>query len=263
MKPEKETIKITLAQTPLYWESVQRNIDLFTDRLGALRKGSTDLVVLPEMFNTGFTMHADEVAENMKGDTIRWMKEMAVSKECVISGSIIIRDRGRFYNRFLWIDPKGNVQHYDKRHLFAMAGENKVFTPGKKRVIVSLHGWRVLLQVCYDLRFPVWSRNRKDYDVAIYTANWPEMRRYAWKQLLVARSIENQSFTVGVNRTGKDGNKIGYKGDSTIVDPMGHHVEPHKRSDGGLITYLLDHNRIIATRTALPFLKDADDFRIK
>ena len=263
MRPDKETIKITLAQTPLYWESVNRNLNMFTDRIGKLRKGTTDLIVLPEMFNTGFTMHAEQVAEDMNGDTVQWMKDVAALKDCVISGSIVIKEKGRFYNRFLWVSSNGNVQYYDKRHLFAMAGEDKVFTHGKKRVIVSLHGWKILLQVCYDLRFPVWARNREDYDVAIYTANWPEMRRHAWKQLLVARSIENQTFTIGVNRTGKDGNKITYKGDSTIVDPMGYHVEPHKRTQGGLITYLLDHNRIVATRRSLPFLKDADDFRIK
>jgi predicted amidohydrolase len=231
--------------------------------MSSIRKGSTDIIVLPEMFTTGFTMNADKLAEGMNGQAVSWMIEMAERKNAVICGSVIIREKRKIYNRFIWAQPDGNLTYYNKRHLFAMAGEDKVYSQGKERVIVSCKGWNVLLQVCYDLRFPVWSRNDSSYDVCIYVANWPGARRYAWKQLLIARAIENQSYCVGLNRIGIDGIGISYKGDSMIVDPMGDLVQDKIWTGPKMNTEKLDYQKLTKIRSSLPFQQDSDKFSIK
>jgi len=203
----------------LHWEDATANRAMFAEKLKDL-KGSTDLIVLPEMFTTGFTMNT-AVAETMDGPTVDWMKEQAALTDAAIYGSVIISDGGKVFNRGLFVQPDGNVTHYDKRHLFRFANENDHFSAGDRRVVVELFGWRILLQICFDLRFPVFSRNRGDYDAVLYVANWPEARSYPWSQLLIARAIENQCYLVGVNRVGMDGKGIHYSGDSVAIDPKG------------------------------------------
>jgi predicted amidohydrolase len=207
-----QDLRVTLVQSHLHWEDAAENRALFATRFKGL-KGATDLVVLPEMFTTGFSMRSAELAEGMDGRTVQWMREQALAMDAALYGSVIMEDGGRCYNRGLFVTPDGSVTTYDKRHLFRFAKETDHFTPGGSRVIVEWRGWRILLQICFDLRFPVFARNRGDYDAVLYVANWPEVRRYPWSQLLIARAIENQCYVVGVNRVGQDGNGHLYSGD--------------------------------------------------
>lgn len=235
----------------------------------------TELVVLPEMFSTGFSMKPGELAETMQGETVQWMRKLAKEKRIILAGSVIIEDtqpatgRPRYYNRLVWMLPNGQCGYYDKRHRFAFAGEDKHYTSGNKRVITSVKGWRINLQVCYDLRFPVWARQTSpappggeaEYDLLLYVANWPERRSHAWKTLLQARAIENQCYVVGVNRVGEDGNGIYHSGDSMIVDPMGE-ILYTKKDEEAIFTMTLEKEKLDAVREKLPFLKDADNFKI-
>ncbi len=263
MKKINSDLRITLVQSSLVWEDRESNLSKFHKSLSGLKPKETDLIVLPEMFNSGFTMNASEVAESMDGPTIQWMKSIALSKKAVVTGSLVIKEKNSFFNRLVWVDPDGKVSFYDKRHLFGMAGEDKVYTAGKKRLIVSLKGWTILPLICYDIRFPVWSRNDCDYDLAIFIANWPERRRHAWSQLLIARAIENLAFVVGVNRVGKDGLGITYKGDSAIIDPLGGYVKKLPSGSSRIETVILKHEEVVKNRKWLPFLKDRDQFKIK
>ncbi len=261
-----QDLRITLVQSMLHWEDAAANRRMFAEKLSSL-KGSTDLVVLPEMFTTGFTMRSETMAENMHGPTLDWMRAQARELDAALYGSVIIEEGGRYFNRGLFARPEGTVQHYDKRHLFRMANEQEHFAPGKDRVVVTWRGWSILLQVCYDLRFPVFSRarpssNGSDYDLCLYVANWPEARRYPWTQLLIARAIENLAFVVGVNRVGMDGKGMHYAGDSVAIDPRGEaiaHVEPH---DEGLVTATLEYDRLIDLREKFPAHLDADRFNL-
>lgn len=229
----------------------------------------TELVILPEMFSTGFSMNPGTLAETMEGPTIAWMKRISKEKKLVLTGSFIAEEEGKYYNRLVWMLPNGQMGHYDKRHLFAFAGEHNHYEAGHRRLVASVKGWKILLLICYDLRFPVWSRqstehtdevnSEPEYDLIVYVANWPERRNHAWKTLLQARAIENQCYVIGVNRVGDDGNGIYHSGDSMVVDPMGEVVfsEAHMEF---VKTITLQKSSLLETRNRLPFLKDADRF---
>jgi predicted amidohydrolase len=253
-------LRVTLVQTELAWQDPAANRRNLAGHFRGL-VGHTDLVVLPEMFSTGFTMDAEALAEDMDGPTIGWMREEAAALGCVIAGSLIVRDLGRCHNRLVWARPDGTLEHYDKRHLFRIADEQRHFAAGNRRVVVELKGWRVCPMVCYDLRFPVWSRNRDDYDVLLYVANWPQRRAHAWSTLLRARAIENLAYVVGVNRIGKDGNGATYAGDSVALDFLG---QPLSSEGGGdrVETAVLDLESLRAHRQSFPAHLDADRFEL-
>jgi predicted amidohydrolase len=254
-------LRVALVQSMLHWEDAAVNRAMFTEKFRAL-KGTTDLVVLPEMFTTGFSMRSAELAEPMDGDTVSWLKEQARELEAAIYGSAIIAEGGKSYNRGLFVKPDGTVVTYDKRHLFRMAEEFQHYTPGTQRVVVEWRGWRLLLQICYDLRFPVFSRNRADYDGILYIANWPEARRYPWSQLLIARAIENQSYVIGVNRVGMDGKGHHYTGDSVAVDPRGDADEMPPAKEAILQT-ILHREALNDFRAKFPVAMDADAFDLR
>ncbi len=267
------TLTISLVQTQLFWENKADNLNNLAKKIEGLRE-KTEIVILPEMFSTGFSMNPALLAETMDGPTIQWMKKIAYEKKVILTGSIIAKEENpstQYYNRLVWMLPTGEYGCYDKRHLFAYAGEDEKYTPGKKRLIASVKGWKINLLVCYDLRFPVWSRQsssaneadqKPEYDVLIYVANWPERRIHAWKTLLQARAIENQCYVIGVNRTGTDGNDIVYSGDSMIVGPLGEilHQLP---ADEEVFTYTLEKEKIEQVRAKFPFWKDSDHFLIE
>lgn len=252
-----QNLVVTMIQCELAWERPSDN----RQKIGALIAGleqTTDLIVLPEMFTTGFSMNALANAEHSDGDTERWMREIARENDCAVTGSIAVREGGRVFNRMLFVTPK-EVTHYDKRHLFRMAGEDKRYDAGSARVVINWRDWRINLQVCYDLRFPVFSRNREDYDLLLYVANWPEKRRQHWRQLLIARAIENQSCVVGVNRIGADAKGLTYSGDSLVVSADGTLVKDAENSSGACTT-TLDAAALTAYRKSFPCHLDADDF---
>lgn len=239
-----EPVKITIFQAYLFWENVEKNLNNLSLRLSGLKE-KTDLILLPEMFNTGFTVNVEKCAEKMDGPTMHWMYEHAKAYNCVVAGTLIIVENGHYYNRFVWMSPDGSFVHYDKRHLFGMAGENKVFTPGNSRIVLNLKGWRVCPMVCYDLRFPVWSRNLgNSYDLLVYTASWPDKRSAHWRALIPARAIENQAYVIGVNRVGYDGNEIYYSGGSMCISPNGD-VVYYKPEDEDLYTFTLNLAELI------------------
>lgn len=257
-------LAITIIQTQLHWENKKANIAMLEGKINAIKE-KTAVVVLPEMFTTGFSMNPASLAEKMDGNTIKWMKKIAAAKKIILTGSIIAEEDGKYYNRLVWMLPNGEYGFYDKRHLFAYAEEHKCFTPGSKRLIASVNGWKLNMLICYDLRFPVWSRqsgpSQPEYDVLIFVANWPEKRSLAWKTLLQARAVENQCYVVGVNRVGEDGNGIKYVGDSMIVSPAGE-IEYQKTNDEDLFTYTLEKEKLEEVRKRFPFWKDADSFNI-
>jgi len=256
-----QDLTITAIQTDLKWEAPKENIDHFESKIEAL-DGRTDLIVLPEMFNTGFTMNVGQMAEQMDGDTIKWMTKIAAKKNCTITGSVIIRDEENVFNRMVWMRPDGSFEYYDKRHLFRMAGEDEFFSEGNNRVVVKLKEWDICLQVCYDLRFPVWSRNENDYDCLLYIANWPQKRINAWKILLQARAVENQCYVIGMNRNGEDGNKIIYSGDSAIIDPKGEILFDFGNAEM-VHKEILSKESLVNFRKKFPVKLDADKFEIK
>ena len=289
-----QPLTITIIQTNLYWEDKTANLQMLEHKISSIKE-KTEMVVLPEMFSTGFSMKPETLAETMEGETVLWMKRIAAEKKIILTGSVIIADVGEaraaspdydagqtetvrplYYNRLIWMLPNGQFGIYDKRHLFAFAGEDEHFTAGTKRLIASVKGWKINLLVCYDLRFPVWARQTSpsnslsggegeqtapEYDVLIYVANWPERRSTAWKTLLQARAIENQCFVIGVNRVGKDGNDINYSGDSMIIDPLGE-ILYDKKDDEDTFTITLDKDHLQTVREKFPFWKDRDGFQI-
>src|SRR5699024_11051193 len=197
----------------------------------------TDLIVLPEMFSTGFTMNPETLAEEMNGPTMKWMLEQAQKFSCVVTGSLPIKEDGKFFNRLIWMRPDGSFEHYDKRHLFGLGKEDRVYSPGNKKLFVELNGWKICPVICYDLRFPVWLRNTNaEYDILLVVANWPEKRSSHWKALIPARAVENQAFVIGVNRVGHDGNEVYHAGDSMCIDPNGKTVY-YKPNDEDLYTF--------------------------
>lgn len=254
-----EQLHITLVQPDIVWEDKPANL-LQYERIIAGINGPKHIVALPEMFSTGFSMAPERLAEPMDGQTVKWMADMAVKNRCILTGSLIIEEDGRYYNRMLWVQPDGNVYVYDKRHLFAYAKEDKHYCRGEKRLIAQVNGWRINLQVCYDLRFPVWARNQGDeYDVLLYVANWPEQRSLAWKTLLQARAIENMCYVVGVNRVGVDGKDNHYTGDSSVFGPLGEKIW-QSSNEAACYTVTLEKQVLHKVRENLPFLNDADKF---
>ncbi|HEY0677100.1 MAG TPA: amidohydrolase [Chitinophagaceae bacterium] len=256
------TLSITLIQSDLHWEDKAANLKMFEEKINAADRKS-NVIFLPEMFNTGFSMRPKVLAEKMDGPSVQWMQKIAKEKKVIIAGSLIIEDDGLYYNRLVWMLPNGQYGYYDKRHRFGYAGEDQHFASGSKRMIASVNGWKINLQVCYDLRFPVWARQRSEgeYDMLVYVANWPERRNHAWKTLLQARAIENQAYVVGVNRVGTDGNDIYYIGNSMIVDPLGE-VIYEKAHEEDVHTHTITKELLDEVRSKFPFWKDADEFRI-
>lgn len=272
------SLTVTLIQTNLHWEDKKANLDMLEKKISSIRE-KTMLVILPETFSTGFSMRPEALAETMDGTAVQWMKRIAAEKKIILAGSLIIEEEGSYYNRLIWMLPNGQYGYYDKRHRFAYGGEDEHFTAGSRRLIASVNGWKVNLLICYDLRFPVWARQRLEhasvnpgsdgqgaqtsleYDLLVYVANWPDRRSHAWRTLLQARAIENQSYVIGVNRVGNDGNGMAHSGHSMIVDPMGE-VLYQKADEEDVFTFTLSKEKIDDVRTKLPFWKDADHFRI-
>ena len=256
-------LNITTIQSNLFWEDKAANLDMLEKKINSIEE-KTEIVILPEMFSTGFSMQPELFAERMDGETVEWMKRVSNENGIVITGSLIIEEEGKYFNRLIWMLPNGQYGYYNKRHLFAYAGEDRHYSAGNKRLIASVKGWKINLQVCYDLRFPVWARQQTkesetEYDVLIYVANWPEKRSHAWKTLLCARAIENQCYVVGVNRVGSDGNNIYHSGNSLVIDPMGQ-VLYHMADEEDVNTITLTKEKLDEVRTRFPFWKDADDF---
>ena len=249
-------MKIAIIQTQLFWENPAENRKQFKQKINTIKE-KVDLIVLPEMFTSGFTMNPEIVAETMTGETILLLKNLAKSKNCAITGSLVISENNNFYNRMVFVFPEGNIEYYDKKHLFTLAGEDKVYTSGNQKKIIEFRNFKICLQICYDLRFPVFSRNTQDYDLLIYVANWPKTRINAWDILLKARAVENMCYTIGVNRIGTDNNNLEYIGHSQIVDCLGNNiVEPQKTE--GIFMANLDISSMIEIRNKLGFLKDRD-----
>ena len=267
------SLTITLIQPNLVWENKKANLELLSQKIESIKE-KTEVVILPEMFSTGFSMQPKLLGENMDGETIVWMKKISSQKKIIVTGSLIIEEGGKYFNRLIWMLPNGEYGVYDKRHLFAYADEHSHYTAGNKRLIAQVKGWKINLQVCYDLRFPVWARQAPlsfgegpgvrsvlEYDLLIYVANWPERRSLAWKTLLQARAIENQCYVVGANRVGDDGNNIHYSGDSMIIDPLGE-ILYQKTNEEDVYTYTLEKEKLDEVREKFPFWRDADSFEI-
>jgi len=253
-------LRVTLVQTEQFWEDKEKNLNHFSDLLSTIE--TTDLIILPEMFHTGFSMNADALAETMDNSIgINWLKEKAIEKNAAFYTSLIIKEDGKFYNRGVFIEPSGKISTYDKRKTFGLAGEDKIYQAGTEKVVVNYKDWNIQLQICYDLRFPEISRNKivdnqPLYDVLIYVANWPEKRSEHWKSLLQARAIENQSYVIGLNRVGKDDNELTYSGDSVLIDALGEKTNlSHSKNE--VKQLLLNLENLNKTRSILPFLKDA------
>lgn len=255
------TLKVTYFQTELFWESPQDNRNHF-EQLIQKNAQNTDFVVLPEMFTTGFSMNAEAVAEAPQL-TLDWMQNLAKTHEIAITGSIMAKVDEKFFNRLLFVTPDGNYETYDKKHLFSLAKEEQIYTAGTKKRIINYKGWKICPMICYDLRFPAWSRNLEDYDFLIYVANWPEKRVKAWDILLKARAVENMCYTLGVNRIGKDGKDFPYVGHSAMYDFLGEKISQHAPEDEAVETLTLDYSELQKTREKLGFLKDRDQFKIK
>ncbi|PBJ11080.1 nitrilase family protein [Flavobacterium sp. ACN6] len=254
-------MKIALIQTELFWENASKNRENFDLKIAEI-VSEVNLIVLPEMFSTGFTMNPSAIAETMQGETIEWMKIKAKQKNAAITGSLVITENGNYYNRMVFVFPSGEIQYYDKRHSFSLAGEDKVYSRGNEKVIVEYLDWKICLQVCYDLRFPVFVRNVENYDLILYVANWPKVRINAWDAMLKARAIENLSFVIGVNRVGLDANDYEHNGHSQAIDFLGNYiVEPQEKN--GVFILELDKNTMYETRSKLDFLSDKDQFEIK
>jgi omega-amidase len=263
-------LHISLIQSSLHWENKAANLEMFQKKMESI-SDKTELVVLPEMFSTGFSMEKVSLAETMEGPTLDWLKKTAASKGVIITGSMIAKEEGEqdslYYNRLIWMLPTGEFGYYDKRHLFAFGKEDQHYSPGNKRLIASVNGWKINLQICYDLRFPVWSRqspatDQPEYDLLIYVANWPSARIHAWKTLLQARAIENQCFVIGLNRTGTDGRGLQYPGESMVVGPLGEPIQILGAVEE-IYSLILEREKLEEVRMKFPFLRDADTFQIQ
>ena len=254
-------LRVTILQSHLHWENPVANRAHFTEILTPLAN-TTDLIVLPEMFTTGFSMNAIELAETETGPTVQWLLTMAATTKAAITGSVIIKEKNTFYNRLFFVKPDGSYSRYDKKHTFTLAGEHKIFKAGTKHLIVDYMGFKICPLICYDLRFPVWARNTNGYDILLYTANWPEKRIAAWDALLKARAIENMSYCIGVNRIGLDGNGHQYVGHSAVYDSLGAQISTQDFEGAFVETILLEKSHVDNTRDQLQFLNDADAFSL-
>jgi predicted amidohydrolase len=251
---------IALVQSPLVWEDKQANLDYFSEIFETL-PSDLDLIILPEMFTSGFTMQPHLVACSMDGLVVRWMQSETKKRQAALMGSVVMEENGKFYNRLLFVNPEGAVAYYDKKHLFSLAGEHQVYESGTQKLIIRYRGWNICPLICYDLRFPVFSRNKEGYDLLVYVANWPEIRTNAWDILLKARAVENMSYVVGVNRVGEDGAGHRYIGHSQVIDFLGNEVLPPQK-DEAVFYVKLDKEKLIQTREKLNFLEDQDDFEM-
>ena len=253
-------MKVALFQTKLAWEQPETNRK-FIEEYFLNEATDFDLFVLPEMFTSGFTMHPEKISETMQGETISWLKKLAKIKNCAITGSLVIHENDNYYNRMVFVHPSGKIDAYDKRHLFTLAGEEKVYTKGNEKAIVNYNNWNICLQICYDLRFPVFARNVENYDLLLYVANWPKVRITAWDALLKARAIENMTYTIGVNRIGTDANALEYTGHSRIIDFLGNEILSCE-NELGVFIIEIDKNQQTQTRQKMNFLNDKDAFQL-
>lgn len=254
-------LRITLVQTDLVWEDIPANLANLNQKLGTLERDHTDLIILPEMFSTGFSMQPEQLAEEANGKTTRWMAKKAKELNAVLTGSIIIRHHGWYYNRLIWMRPDGSNEFYDKKHLFGLGDEPVHYSAGDKKLITELHGWKICPMICYDLRFPVWCRNVEHYDLYVNVANWPEKRASHWRILPQARAMENLCYVATVNRVGKDGNGVPHTGDSQVIDPQGN-ILYRKTGEEDLFTITLEKTAITRARRMYPFLRDMDQFKL-
>ena len=257
-----QDLKIVLIQTDLVWENPEQNRIRFSEKIEDIDE-QVDLIILPEMFTTGFTMNAANVAETMQGETLLWLKKLAKEKNTAITGSLIIKEKNKYYNRLVFVLPNENVHTYDKRHTFTLAGEDKIYTAGTKKLMVDYKGWNICPLICYDLRFPVWARNTDNYDLLYYVANWPTPRIKAWNSLLKARAIENMTYCIGVNRVGIDANNHEYTGNSAVYDGLGEKISTLKPNEIKAEMITLKKNSISKIRKKFRFLDDKDDFIVK
>ncbi len=258
-----EQLNIQLIQTYLHWENIDLNLNHLEVKINSIQTES-DIIVLPEMFSTGFTMTPEKLAEENGGKALRWMQKMALEKKCAIVGSLPVKEDNNYFNRLYWVMPDTSYSYYNKRHLFRMGNEHEHYSIGQDKLIINFKDWKICPLVCYDLRFPVWSRNIKNnpYDLLIYVANWPTIRSYPWKQLLIARAIENQSYVIGVNRIGEDGNNIPHSGNSMVIDPKGEILTADYANQDTIINAKISLNPLIEFRRQFPAILDADDFSI-
>ena len=257
----KDVLRVTLAQVDLAWEDPEQNrFDLGVEITQLT--GKCDLVILPETFTTGFSAKARDFAESMNGPTVGWLLNLSKSTRLAIAGSLVISDNGLYYNRFIFVTPQGEISFYDKRHIFSIGGESNAISPGAQRFIVNYLGWKIALYVCYDIRFPVWCRNRNDTDLMIVTANWPESRSDVWNTLLKARAIENQVYVAGVNRIGTDGSGIVYNGDSQIINAKGEVLQQSVVANGRLYSFEISKQSLTEFREKFPVANDADSFTL-
>ncbi len=253
-----KNLKITIVQPDIIWEDVNANLEKYNYMISGIKE--TDLIVLPEMFSTGFSMHPEKLKESMNGPTVEWMKKTALEKDTSIVGSLIIEENGAIYNRALWAFPDGQINSYDKHHLYTMGQETEHYSAGNSKTIVEYKGWKFCPLICYDLRFPVWARNTENYDVLIYMANWPSPRHHVWKNLLAARAIENQSYCIGCNRTGSDGSGLNYLGNSAVVSPKG--FAQFMDESEGVRSFEISYDELHQFRKVFPLLNDRDQFKI-
>jgi omega-amidase len=257
-----DQLKVHLIQTDTVWKNIPKNIENISQKISQITE-VTDLIVLPEMFSTGFVMKPSEATETMDGSAVNWMIDTAKSEDCAITGSLIIKENNKFYNRLIFAYPSGKIEYYDKKHLFSHAGEDKVYNAGTEIKIIEYKGWKIAAFICYDLRFPVWSRNTENYHIALYVANWPVPRINAWDVLLKARAIENICYTIGVNRVGTDANELEYIGHSQITNPLGNNIKKCTIAIETIISTTLYKAEILKNRKDFKFLEDRDDFQFK
>ncbi len=255
-------LKIALIQSDLVWENPEQNKVHFSKKIESI-SDVVDVIILPEMFTSGFTMNASEVAETMFGETVVWMQEIALKKQTAILGSMVISENNLFFNRLLFVHPNGKIETYDKKHTFTLAGEDRVYTGGQDKLNVTYRGWKICPLICYDLRFPVWARNVEGYDLLIYVANWPKVRVNAWDALLKARAIENMSYCVGVNRVGQDGNNHEYSGHSAVYNVLGDKLDNIPENQEAIEIVTLSKLHIKTYRDKLGFLNDKDTFKLE
>ncbi len=256
-----DNLKISIVQSALIWENKQANLDAFSTKINQIET-ETDVIVLPEMFTTGFSMKPQKLAEPTKDQTYAWMKKQALAKQAAIVGSFIVVEKGKYYNRLLWVNPDEIYEKYDKRHLFSLAKEHLHYTAGNEKIIINYKGWRIRPLICYDLRFPVWARNVNDYDLLLYVANWPTPRAHAWRTLLQARAIENQAYVAGVNRVGEDAFGNSHSGDSAVINPLGELLTSIKPFEEATETIELSVEMMGTFRQKFPFGNDADSFEV-
>ena len=258
----KNKLNIALVQTDTAWKNIDQNLKNLSKKINDISK-EVDIIVLPELFATGFTMKGENLAESMNGKSVQWMKEISKEKDCLVIGSLIINENSSIYNRLIVSFPKGEIKYYDKRHLFSFAGEDKVFAQGETRLVFDYKGFKICPLICYDLRFPVWARNTEEIDILIYVANWPVARIQSWDILLKARAIENLCYSIGVNRVGVDNNNLVYNGHSAAYDALGNVLIDFEEGKEGIKTISLEKEYVLKTRNKFGFLEDRDTFEIK